>query len=302
MKRFGVIGAIVGTALFVLVVVLAGGGGEKADVAADREPVATTQSRQQTGAQTGVPTGATARAGLQAANPRRKVGGPHDDPVPILMYHVTKSAPPGTAYPELWVSVGDFKGQMDWLADHGYTGITMTQLFDYWDDGYALPKKPVVISFDDGYASHSRNARPVLAKHGWPGVLFLELNNVGSPETGFTAKNVKKLIEFGWEIDSHTVSHPDLTQSSPADVARELTASRRQIKRMFGQPAEFFCYPAGKYDDAVVAAVEKAGYRGATTVDDGLANPAKPYELARIRIDAADGVSGFAAKLQRAGG
>ncbi len=231
-----------------------------------------------------------------------KVSGPHNRPVPILMYHVTKSAPAGTPFPELWVSPKDFAGQMEWLAEHGYTAVTMTRVFDYWDEGYALPKKPIVVSFDDGYPSHDRYARPTLAKHRWPGVLFVELGNVGSPETGFTSAMVRRLIAAGWEIGSHTITHPDLTTVGPGQLKTELEGSRARIKRKYRVEADFFCYPAGRYDDSVVAAVERAGYRGATTTVDGLGRRDQPYELKRIRIDRSDGVDGFAAKLRQATG
>ncbi|MFT4049148.1 MAG: polysaccharide deacetylase family protein [Solirubrobacterales bacterium] len=242
-------------------------------------------------------TGATARVTPQSTE---KVSGAHDDPVPILMYHVTKAAPAGTPYPELWVSPADFKGQMQWLADDGYTGITMAQLFKYWDDGFKLPDKPVVISFDDGYPSHEKTARPILAKHHWPGVLFLELNNVDNPDTGLTATMVKKLIASGWELGSHTISHPDLTTVSAAQLTVEVADSKKKISEKFGVPIDFFCYPAGKYNDTVIAAVKDAGYKGATTTLEGVATPDKPFELKRIRIDGGDGVDGFASKMRSA--
>lgn len=243
------------------------------------------------------PTGATAAVTPQSTE---KVGGAHDDPVPILMYHVTKAAPAGTPYPELWVTPADFKGQMQWLADNGWTGITMAQLFKYWDDGYKLPDKPVVISFDDGYPSHVRTARPVLAAHHWPGVLFLELQNVGNPETGLTAAMVKKLKAGGWELGSHTITHPDLTTLSGAALEREVAGSKKQISEKFNVPIDFFCYPAGRYNDETVAAVKAAGYTGAVTTVEGVATPARPFELKRIRINGDDGVDGFAAKLRAA--
>lgn len=228
-----------------------------------------------------------------------QVSGAHDSPVPILMYHVTKAAPAGTPYPELWVSPADFRGQMQWLADNGYTGITMAQLFKYWDQGFKLPDKPVVISFDDGYPSHEKVARPVLASHHWPGVLFLELSNVDSPETGLTSAMIKKLIAAGWELGSHTITHPDLTTVGPGELEREVAGSKEKIAAKFGAPIDFFCYPAGKYDESVVAAVKRAGYKGAVTVDEGLATPDQPFKLKRVRIDGDDGVDGFAAKMRQ---
>jgi peptidoglycan/xylan/chitin deacetylase (PgdA/CDA1 family) len=289
MKRYLPLGAIVLVAVILGVVLLSATGDDSPKSGAE-EPAAKPAT-----AKKPAPTAATVAVTPQSTN---KVTGPHNEPVPILMYHVTKAAPAGTPYPDLWVSPADFKGQMNWLADNGYTGITMSQLFKYWDDGYELPKKPVVITFDDGYPSHAKVARPVLASHKWPGVLFLELNNVGNPETAFTSKHVKQLIAAGWEIDSHTITHPDLTNVGPAQLETELVGSRAKIKKMFGQPADFFCYPAGKYDDTVVAAVKDAGYKGATTVDEGIGKKSEPFTLKRVRIDGPDGVDGFAAKMR----
>lgn len=233
--------------------------------------------------------------------PTARVSGRHDSPVPILMYHVTKAAPAATPYPELWVSPADFRGQMRWLADNGFTAVTMTQLFNYWDEGFKLPRKPVVISFDDGYPSHAAVARPALAAHHWPGVLFLELSNVGSPQTGLTSAMIEKLIAAGWEIGSHTIDHPDLTTLSGASLRREVAGSRRQIEAKFDVPVDFFCYPAGRFNAATVAAVRRAGYKGAVTVIEGTATPDRPFELKRVRIDGSDGVAGFAAKMRQSG-
>lgn len=295
LKRYLPVAGIIAV-LLVIAIALLGGSGDSKDKT--RANVARTSTKKKAVTKTAVaPTGATAQVTPQSTT---KVTGPHDDPVPILMYHVTKAAPAGTPYPDLWVSPGDFKDQMNWLADNGYTGVTMAQLFKYWDDGYKLPAKPVVISFDDGYPSHEEVARPVLAQHKWPGVLFLELNNVDNPETGFKTSMVKKLLASGWEIGSHTISHPDLTTVDASQLKTEVTDSRAQISKKFGVPIDFFCYPAGKYNDAVVAAVKDAGYKGATTVDEGLGKPSEPFKLKRIRIDGSDGVEGFASKIRSA--
>jgi peptidoglycan/xylan/chitin deacetylase (PgdA/CDA1 family) len=296
LKRYGPLAAIVAVFLIVIVVLLTSGGDDKSAEQTEAKKPAATKPVAKKPAVTAA-TGATASVTPQSTE---KVSGAHDDPVPILMYHVTKTAPAGTPYPELWVSRDDFAGQMDWLADNGYTGITMAQLFKYWDDGFKLPSKPVVISFDDGYPSQASNARPILVKHHWPGVLFLELKNVDSPETGFKTSMVNKLLASGWELGSHTLTHPDLTTISATQLEDEVAGSKAQISKKFGVPIDFFCYPAGKFNDSVVAAVKDAGYTGATTVEEGVATPDDPFELKRIRINGDDGVEGFASKMRSA--
>lgn len=296
LKRYGPLGAIVVVFLIVVLVLVTSGRDEPT---AEKSEVAEKPAAKPVGKKPAVTaaTGATANVTPQSTE---KVSGPHDEPVPILMYHVTKAAPAGTPYPELWVTPADFKGQMQWLADNDYTGITMAQLFKYWDEGFKLPDKPVVISFDDGYPSHAKTARSVLAKHKWPGVLFLEERNVNNPEAGLTQTMVKSLLTSGWELGSHTINHSDLTTLGPEELKAEVAGSREQISERFDVPIDFFCYPAGKFDAGVVAAVEDAGYTGAVTVEEGVATPDKPFELKRVRINGNDGVDGFVSKMRSA--
>lgn len=212
------------------------------------------------------------------------------------MYHVIATAPAGVAYPDLFVHPGDFAGQMQWLARHRYHAVTLHQVYDYWLRGTPLPTRPIVISFDDGYLSQATVALPVLKKLHWAGVLNLKVNAV--QKYNLPSWRVHALIAAGWEIDAHTITHPDLTTVDAARLWREVHGSRVALRRMFHVPVDFFCYPSGRYNPRVVAAVRKAGYLGATTTHYGLAAPANPYELSRVRINASDGVPGFAHKLE----
>jgi peptidoglycan/xylan/chitin deacetylase (PgdA/CDA1 family) len=141
----------------------------------------------------------------------------------------------------------------------------------------------------------------VLRKLRWPGVLNLKLRNV-RPQGGITAQQVERLIRAGWEVDSHTISHPDLTTLSDAALRHEVADSRWAIQKRFRAPARFFCYPAGRYDARVIAAVRAAGYLGATTTIPGLARSSAPFELARIRVSGGDGAAGLRKKLLAQGG
>jgi peptidoglycan/xylan/chitin deacetylase (PgdA/CDA1 family) len=297
LKRYSPLAAIIAVFLIVVIVLVSGGGDDKS---ANKLQAAKKSASKTVVVKKTVVTAATGATASVTPQSTEKVSGAHDDPVPIVMYHVTKAAPAGTPYPELWVTPADFKAQMDWLAENGYTGITMAQLFKYWDQGFKLPAKPVVLTFDDGYPSQAKTARAALAKHHWPGTLFLELKNVDSSETGFTTAMVKKMLASGWELGAHTLTHPDLTTLSATQLEAEVAGSKEQISKKFGVPIEFFCYPAGQYDDTVIAAVKDAGYKGATTELPGAATPAKPFELARIRVDGSDGVDGFASKMRSA--
>jgi peptidoglycan/xylan/chitin deacetylase (PgdA/CDA1 family) len=234
-------------------------------------------------------------------NPRpvrvHRVRGPHNRPVPILMYHVLARAPANAAFPQLYVTPAALAAQTGWLAAHGYHAVTLKQVFAYWRRAVPLPAKPIVLSFDDGYLSDYAVALRTLRRHRWPGVLNLVVRNVARGD--IEPWQVRRLIAAGWEIDAHTVSHVDLTTVGPARLRYEVEGSRLQLRRIFHEPVRFFSYPLGHYDARVVAAVKAAGFEGATTETAGLARADQPFTLARIRIEPGDGVPGLVAKLRQ---
>ena len=186
------------------------------------------------------------------------------------------------------------------LAGAGYEAVTLGRVFDAWRGRATLPPRPIVLTFDDGYRSHVTAALPILAAQHWPGVLNLDVSNL-APSWGIGVRGVRRLIAAGWAIDAHSMTHADLAAASGVALTREVSGSRREILRLFGVLPRFFCYPAGRYDAEAVAAVETAGYEGATTTEPGLARPDEPFTLARIRVDRGDGAAGLAQKLTQAG-
>jgi peptidoglycan/xylan/chitin deacetylase (PgdA/CDA1 family) len=226
--------------------------------------------------------------------------GPRRRAVPILMYHLVNAPPAGTAYPELWVPPAAFRAQMHALAGAGYRGVTLDALLDNWQRGIALPRKPVVVSFDDGYGSQVRNAMPVLRSLGWPGVLNLEVKNL-SIAGGITKRQVRRLIAAGWEIDAHTLTHRDLTTLDPATVRHEVGGSRAALRRDFHVLVDGFAYPAGRYDATAEAAVRAAGFRAAVTTEPGLAHmEADRAALPRIRVNGTDSAPAVLEAVQTA--
>jgi peptidoglycan/xylan/chitin deacetylase (PgdA/CDA1 family) len=218
------------------------------------------------------------------------------EPVPILMYHVLGDAPEGAPFPDLFVKPADFAGQMRWLAGNGFHAVSLDAVWKHWHGTGTLPNHPVVVSFDDGYRSDVGVALPVLKQHDWAGVLNLKVGNLKPGD--LRPRGVRRLIAARWEIDAHTITHPDLTTVDDRRLDYEVAGSRKAIRRLFHVPVHFFCYPAGRYDARVIAAVRRAGYLGATTTNYGLGRPADIYTLGRIRINGSDGIAGFARKLQ----
>ena len=215
---------------------------------------------------------------------RQGPAGPHDAPVAVLMYHVIGTAPAGAPNAGLWVPRARFAADMAAMARRGYHAVTLSRVYSAWHGRATLPGRPFVVSFDDGYESQYLDARVVLDRLGWPGVLNLEVHNVGLAG-GLSRAEVAGLIRDGWEIAAHTLTHPDLTTLDSVALRREVGGSRRWLRRVFGVPVRFFAYPAGRYDARVEAAVRNAGFEGAVTTQPGIASPRDDrYALPRVRV------------------
>jgi peptidoglycan/xylan/chitin deacetylase (PgdA/CDA1 family) len=214
------------------------------------------------------------------------------------MYHAITQAPAGSALPELFLPADQFDQQMRYLKAHDYHPVTLAQVWAYWTHGATLPVHPIVLSFDDGYRSQFDAAARTLHRYNWPGVLNLIVAHLHEGTYGLGARQVRRMIDWGWELDSHTLTHPDLTTVHGATLTAEVAGSRQQLQHEFAVPVAFFCYPAGAYDDEVVHAVAAAGYSAATTTNEGAADPSQGrFTLDRVRINGSTTVTEFAAEL-----
>jgi peptidoglycan/xylan/chitin deacetylase (PgdA/CDA1 family) len=117
-----------------------------------------------------------------------------------------------------------------------------------------------------------------MSRYGWPGVL----NEITAGH--LSNARISKLLSIGWEVDSHSVSHPDLTAISASALRYQVVASRTFLRSTFHIPSNSFCYPSSKYNTAAVAAVKAAGYTNATTENSGYATSTNPYLLNRFEM------------------
>lgn len=178
---------------------------------------------------------------------------------------------------------------MRWLHGHAYQAVTLDEVMSAWYHGGRLPAKPIVITFDNGYVPQATFAPAVLSKYGWPAVL----NEV--TKNHLANWRLKRLVSIGWEIDSHSVTHPDLTTLPASELRYQLVVSRRFLQHTLHIPVDSFCYPSNRYDAAVIAAVRSAGYTSALTENPGFATRADSYLLDRFEIEG--GVSQLIADL-----
>jgi len=195
--------------------------------------------------------------------------------VPILTYHVINVPPPQSAgATDMYVPAAEFASQMDALKADGWHAVTLDQLEAYWTRGGSLgPGKPIVITFDNGYASQYTNALPVLKQLGWVGVENLQVNGLAPSDGGVTDSQVRGLIAAGWQLATQGVSGTDLITLDPNALPAEVATARQLLRSRYGVPVNWFSYPSGHYDATVIAAVRAAGFVGATTIVAGWASP-----------------------------
>jgi peptidoglycan/xylan/chitin deacetylase (PgdA/CDA1 family) len=192
--------------------------------------------------------------------------------VPILLYHRIGRLPavPTPISDALTVEPSVFDGQMEWLSRHRFHPISDRQLLRALNLGTPLPKRPVLITFDDGYADVLYNAAPVLHRLHWPATAFIITDRVGGPDPSFlTWAELRDLEQDGFTIGSHTVHHLDLTKVPPGQAWFELLQSRLTLERRLGRPVHSFAYPYGAENPAVVGEVNSAGYALAFTTRSG---------------------------------
>jgi peptidoglycan/xylan/chitin deacetylase (PgdA/CDA1 family) len=199
--------------------------------------------------------------------------GPDAVQVPILMYHHIEAAPIESNYR---VSASKFEDEVKLMHNWGYTTITTTMLVNAIQQGAALPPRPVIITFDDNNLDNYTIAFPIMQKYGFTGVLYVPYNYIGA-DGYMTADQLKEMAAAGWEIGSHSLSHPNLTAMPAARLRSEIVDSRKKLGALLGVPILTFAYPFGNVGSAAVDYVKFAGYiagMGATgfTADQGSSN------------------------------
>jgi len=217
--------------------------------------------------------------------------------LPILMYH--RIAPVDPSLPAvtrtLTVSPDDFARQMAWLRAHGYHAVSQLQAYRALEEGRPLPARPVMITFDDGYRDVLWHAAPVLHRLHMPATEYVITGRVSNGDPSFlTWPQLARLERLGVTIGSHTVTHSDLALMPPSRALAELRDSRRALEQHLGHPVQWFAYPFGAENPAVVALAERAGYVLAVTTKGGTAQSASaPLLLHREEVTDTTGPGGL---------
>ncbi len=245
-----------------------------------------------------VPAPAARAAAIDVTVTTREVA-PAAVDVPVLMYHYIRLNPVASdslGY-HLSVTPENFSLQAALLKQIGYHPITMDAVVAALTSGARLPPRPVVLTFDDGYADFATTATPILRSLGFVGTDYVVPGFIGRSNYMSMAQ-LQTVVRDGMWIGGHTMFHLPLA-GMPVDAQRQAISQCRQLLRSWtGQPVESFAYPYGSYDRATPGLVAEAGFtNGLTTRDGSHEDLAGRFVLPRVRVDGSDTLASFAKRL-----
>ena len=185
--------------------------------------------------------------------------------IPILTYHNFTSGE-SSSYR---INIEKFEKQMDYLATHNYSVISLSELIERLKVGI-LPPKPVAITIDDGYKSTFTLAYPILKKYNFPATLFIYTDFIEKNIYSLTWGEIKEMRENNIEIGSHTLSHCNLLKYKKGEnynsyltrIKKEIFLSKEIIEKKLGSKVKYFAYPYGTYNPQIKNLIIQAGYEG----------------------------------------
>ncbi|MGL5352660.1 MAG: polysaccharide deacetylase family protein [Clostridium sp.] len=206
---------------------------------------------------------------------------PEDVNIPILMYH---SIADYDGKNNLLVPVAQFTEQMKWLNDEGFTPMLMADVIKAMKSG-EVPKKPVAITFDDGYADNYSAAFKALVDNNMKGTFFIITDKTDADSWYMNSTMLKEMASKGMGIENHTSKHQELNKISRANKIAIIKEAKDFLKEKVGVDSKFLCYPVGRYDDETIKVAKELGLEGAVTTNGGLANiKTGEFELNRVRM------------------
>jgi peptidoglycan/xylan/chitin deacetylase (PgdA/CDA1 family) len=220
--------------------------------------------------------------------------------VPVLMYHEIADASATTS--RLAVSPEAFADQLAYLRDAGFTGITAGELSAILAGGPGeLPARPVVVTFDDGYADFYSHALPLLKQHDLTATIFMTTGWIGVDGVAKCMLNwtqLAEVAEYGVEIGAHTCKHPQLDQLRERDLRAELTVSKNLLEDKLGFAVPGLAYPFGYSNRKVREVARDLGYAYGYAVDNILSTSGVDnFAIPRLTVGRTTSMDSFIATV-----
>lgn len=201
--------------------------------------------------------------------------------VPILMYHHI-----GGRYSSPYnIATKDFAAQMDYLAQHGYTAVSVDQVAAALRGQANLPPCPVAITFDDGYAQQYTNALPILQQHNFHATFYLVTGYISMSQAFMNWDQIKDLMKQGQWIGSHTYWHAFVGRLSGFALKHEIVDAKTKLENGLGISVTTFSYPYGSYSLTAERVISGAGFTSAVWLGASYHQASdRVYKLKRVAV------------------
>lgn len=218
--------------------------------------------------------------------------------VPILLYHYVANNPNPRDIQRDALSVppDKFNSQLGYLAQNGYTPITLDTLYAIYNKQATAPQKPIVLTFDDGYQDFYTIVYPILRKYKFRAVSFIPTGLIGG-NYYMNWNQIKEIAQSGLvTFEDHTVTHANLASLSYAAALKQMVDSKNMLQSETGYPVNFIAYPYGVNNGSVQKAAKQTGFVGGLGTWFGKAwGPS--MNMPRIRISGFWSIKEFASRL-----
>ena len=195
---------------------------------------------------------------------------------------------------DLFVRPASLEAQLQYLVDNGYTTIWLEDLAHVDEI-----EKPVILTFDDGYADNYHELYPLLQKYQAKATIFVITGTIDYNPHNLTTAQIKELSDSGLvSIQSHTVTHPYLKSLTEEDQRWELEQSRLALTRITGRIPYAICYPSGDYNETTLELAEEL-YRVGLDMNGGAYRTGEDrFEITRWYISRTHPIEAFQFMLE----
>lgn len=223
--------------------------------------------------------------------------------VRVLMYHGIDTVPTHRDPHGMFVTPSAFRDQVDLLLESGFVPISEEQ-YVAATRGAPLPRKAVLVTFDDGYVGVGEHAAPVLASYGVPSSVYVPVGLIGGWSEWLEPRyrlplmsvgDLRAVRDQGMTVAAHGLDHTALPTLSDAELRRHTVETRQVLGSLLGTEVRSFAFPYGTHDARTRDAVRAAGYDIAFAVHDS----GGAFAVERVDVNSSDTLRTFRLKLSR---
>ncbi|MEN6581762.1 MAG: polysaccharide deacetylase family protein [Armatimonadota bacterium] len=213
----------------------------------------------------------------------------------VLLYHRLGLPRLSSLVAGQYVAPALFSSELDYLTARGWAAVPLADVAKISRGNGYVEQDEFAITFDDGYLSVYQHAYPALVQRQLTATVYVVANAIGGvnewdlrngdkKEAMMTTEQVREMADKGFEIGSHTLSHPHLTELDDTQLRSEIIDSKHKLEDIIGHEVSSFSYPYGSYDERVIAVAMEAGYKNAVSTKLGVAGKSSLFEIPRVNV------------------